>query len=87
MECAERGLLGSDELGDLDLRFGNGAAMVKTVELIARREGIGDLLAEGVARAAARIGKGSSAFAMVAGGRDWRCTWPGKSPPWVWDTP
>ena len=44
--------------------------MVKAVELIASREGIGDLLAEGVARAAARIGKGGSAFAMVAGGQE-----------------
>jgi len=38
--------------------------MVKVIDLIARREGIGDLLAEGAARAAQKIGKGASEFAM-----------------------
>jgi aldehyde:ferredoxin oxidoreductase len=52
MECFERGIIGFEETGGLELRFGNGAALVETVDMIAHREGIGDLLAEGPARAA-----------------------------------
>jgi len=43
----------------IELRFGNDEAMLEIIELIARRQGIGDLLAEGTARAAQRIGGGS----------------------------
>jgi aldehyde:ferredoxin oxidoreductase len=39
--------------------------MMKMVEMIGKREGIGDLLAEGSARAAAKIGKGAEQYAMV----------------------
>ncbi len=64
MECFENGLLTRADTGGMDLRFGNAGAMLKTIDLIARREGIGDLLAEGVARAAKQIGGGAAAFAM-----------------------
>lgn len=70
MECRDRGLLREQELEEVDLRFGNGEAVVQAVERIARRKGIGDLLAEGVVRAAERIGGGASAFAMAAGGQE-----------------
>jgi aldehyde:ferredoxin oxidoreductase len=43
----------------MDLRFGNADAMVKLTEMIAKREGFGDLLAEGSARAAAKVGNGA----------------------------
>ena len=58
MECVERGLL--DEPW---LTFGSGDAMLKAIELIGRREGVGQLLAEGSRRAAETIGQGSIAFA------------------------
>jgi aldehyde:ferredoxin oxidoreductase len=64
MECVERGLLKQEELEDLDLRFGKHAAMVEMIRRIGYREGIGDILAEGVRRAADRIGKGSQNFVM-----------------------
>lgn len=73
MECRERGLIEQSELtgmDGLDLRFGNGPAVVRAVELIARREGIGDLLAEGVRRMARRIGQGSEEFAMETHGQE-----------------
>jgi aldehyde:ferredoxin oxidoreductase len=59
MECAERGLLHRN-----DLRFGGGMALLSIIEQIARREGLGDLLAEGSRRAAAELGGGSSEWAM-----------------------
>ncbi|MEW6032599.1 MAG: aldehyde ferredoxin oxidoreductase family protein [Bacillota bacterium] len=70
MECFEEGLLGKDDTGGLELRFGSGAAMVEMVGRIARREGLGDLLAEGVARAAARLGGRAPELAMHVKGQE-----------------
>ena len=58
MECVERGWL--DEPW---LTFGRGEAMLRAVELVGRREGLGNLLAEGSRRAAQTIGHESLAFA------------------------
>lgn len=68
MECFENGLLTVRDTGGIELRFGNHEAMLKVIDLIARREGIGDLLAEGTLRAAARIGHGAERFAMQVKG-------------------
>ncbi len=64
MECYERGLLSKSETDGLELNFGNHEAAVALVHKIAKREGLGDLLAEGVKRAAAQLGRGSDQFAM-----------------------
>ncbi len=57
MECYEKGLLKSDEVNGLDLRFGNADALLAALKMIGRREGkLGELLAEGSARAAAKLG-------------------------------
>jgi aldehyde:ferredoxin oxidoreductase len=58
MECAEKGLLKDD-----GLRFGNAEAMLSLLERIGRREGLGDLLAEGTRRAAAVLGGDAPDFA------------------------
>ena len=63
MECVERGLL--DEPW---LTFGSGAALLKAIDLIGAREGLGQLLAEGSRRAAETIGQGSIAFAAQVKG-------------------
>ena len=70
MECYENGLLTKQDTDGLDLRFGNGEAVVALVERIARREGLGDLLAEGSARAAQRIGKGAERFLLTVKGQE-----------------
>lgn len=59
MDCFEQGLITTEDTGGVDLRFGNAVAMVQMVEQIARREGFGDLLADGSDRAAQRIGRGT----------------------------
>jgi len=64
MECYERGLIDGKQTGGLELEFGNHEAMVKMVEKIGLRQDVGDILAEGVKRAAERIGQGSGEFAM-----------------------
>jgi aldehyde:ferredoxin oxidoreductase len=70
MECFENGLLSTGDTNGMELRFGNEEAMLELIGLIARREGIGDLLAEGTARAARRIGGGAEEFAMQVKGLD-----------------
>ena len=64
MEAFEGGLLTKEDTGGVELRFGDAAAMLEMVEMINRRSGIGDLLAEGAAKAARKIGKGAEALAM-----------------------
>ena len=55
MECRERGIpLPGGE--DLDLRFGSGNGLIALMHQIGRREGLGDLLAEGSLRAAKQLG-------------------------------
>jgi len=56
MECYEKGILSRDDLDGLDMRWGNVEAIKAMLEKISRREGIGDLLAEGVKRASEKIG-------------------------------
>ena len=68
MECFENGLLTTKDTDGIELRFGNAEAMLKTIELIARRQGIGDILADGAARAAQKIGKGAMEFAIQVKG-------------------
>jgi aldehyde:ferredoxin oxidoreductase len=58
MECVDRGLLDA-----LWLRFGDGSALLRAVEEIGRREGVGDLLSEGSRRAAMAIGPAALRFA------------------------
>jgi aldehyde:ferredoxin oxidoreductase len=67
-ESFERGLLNPGDVDGLDLRFGGAAALLPAIEKIARREGVGDLLAEGCKRAAALVGGGSDQWAMQVKG-------------------
>ncbi len=68
MECHQRGMLSPEESNGLDLTWGNGDAILSLVHKIAHREGLGDLLADGVKSAAQRLGKGSEQIAMEGKG-------------------
>jgi aldehyde:ferredoxin oxidoreductase len=70
MECYEKGLLTKEDTGGIDLRFGNGDAMVKMVSMIGDRKGLGDLLAEGCMKAAEKIGKGAAEYAVQVKGQE-----------------
>ncbi|MCK5586955.1 aldehyde ferredoxin oxidoreductase C-terminal domain-containing protein, partial [Candidatus Bipolaricaulota bacterium] len=65
MECHENGLLDG---GELDLSWGDGETVVTLIKQIAVREGLGDLLADGVRRAARKIGNGAERYAMEVKG-------------------
>lgn len=69
MECFEKGIITTQDTGGIKLEFGNAEAMVKAVEMIGKREGFGDLLAEGVKIAAEKIGKGAERYAMHVKGQ------------------
>lgn len=64
MELFEKGILGTADTGSLELRFGNHEAMVTLLRLMAFREGIGDILADGTKAAAEEIGRGADKYAM-----------------------
>lgn len=66
MECYEKGLLKDLDINGLDIKFGDADIIFKLIEMIASREGIGDLLAEGSFRASKIIGKGSDSLLMTA---------------------
>lgn len=80
MECFEAGIITAKDTDGIELKFGNGKAMVQMVEMIAKRKGIGDVLAEGVKRAAEQFGNGASEFAMHSKGQEFPMHMPRYKP-------
>ena len=62
MELYEKGILSDKDTGGLKLEFGNDEAVIEMIHRIGRREGLGEILAEGGLRAAQKIGKGSEKY-------------------------
>jgi aldehyde:ferredoxin oxidoreductase len=69
-ECYEEGLLTKEDTGGLELVWGDGQVVVSLIERMIAREGIGDILADGVKVASKRFGKGSEHYAMHVGGQE-----------------
>jgi aldehyde:ferredoxin oxidoreductase len=70
IECYMSGILTKKDTDGLEMKWGNTKAIVEMTEKIARREGFGDVLADGVKKAAEKIGKGSEKYAMHIGGQE-----------------
>jgi len=70
IECFERGLLTEAQIGK-PIRFSDLDSVIHLLEKLAYRDGIGDLLAEGVKVAAQTLGKGSEDFAIHVKGLEW----------------
>lgn len=68
MELNQRGIISSADADGLDLSWGNHETALALMDKMAHREGIGDLLADGIAKAAERLGRGSSDYAMEVKG-------------------
>jgi len=64
MECYENDLISKEDTEGVDLSWGNADTLPILVEKIAKREGIGNILAEGVLKAAEKIGKKAEKFAI-----------------------
>jgi aldehyde:ferredoxin oxidoreductase len=71
MELFERGIITKKDTDGLELGFGNTEVAVKMPRLISMRKGIGDTLAEGVARASKKIGKHSDRYALHSKGQEY----------------
>ena len=63
MECFEKGILTEKDTDGLSLEFGNYESMLTLMEKIAKRQGFGNILADGIIDASKKIGKGSIKFA------------------------
>jgi aldehyde:ferredoxin oxidoreductase len=70
MECRENGAISQADTDGIDLTWGNGQAMIAMLDKIVRREGFGDILADGVKIAAQKIGKGAEKYAIHVGGQE-----------------
>jgi aldehyde:ferredoxin oxidoreductase len=70
MECFEQGILTTSDTDGLELRWGDHAVVMELLGRIARREGFGKVLGEGVQRASEEVGKGSEKFAVHIKGQD-----------------
>jgi len=70
IECYEAGLITHQDTEGIELTWGNHRAIVVMAEKIAKREGFGSVLADGVKQAAKRIGKGSEEFAFHVHGQE-----------------
>ena len=70
MECYEKGLITEKDTGGIDLTWGNHQALVAMTEKMGKREGIGDILADGVQAAARKIGKNAADYAMHVHGQE-----------------
>ena len=70
MECYEKGIITKDDTEGIDLTWGNGAAMIEILTKMISRDGIGDILADGVRVASQRIGKGAEHCAVEVGGQE-----------------
>lgn len=70
MECFEKGILTRKDTGGLTYDWGDADLLVRSVEMIAEREGFGDVLAEGVARMSECFGPDSQPFALTVKGQE-----------------
>jgi len=71
MELYETKVLSKKDVNGLDLRFGNESAYAKMPEIIAKRQGIGNTLADGGKRAAKKIGKGAEKLVVEVKGMEY----------------
>ncbi|MDX1436325.1 MAG: aldehyde ferredoxin oxidoreductase family protein [Anaerolineales bacterium] len=71
IDCYQHGLISKQDTGGLALHWGDPGLLLQLIEMIAHREGIGDLLAEGAVRAARQFGAEAEALAAHGKGLEW----------------
>jgi aldehyde:ferredoxin oxidoreductase len=70
VECYENGLITKEDTDGLELRWGSADGIIEMLHRIGKREGIGDLFADGIRRAAEKLGPRAEPFAMEVGGEE-----------------
>jgi aldehyde:ferredoxin oxidoreductase len=68
IECFESGAISAEDTGGVALKWGDAEAMIAMLEMTLKREGFGDVLAEGSALAAEKIGNGAEGYVMAVKG-------------------
>jgi len=71
MECLEKKIISEKDTGDLAIKFGDEDTVIRLVEMIANREGFGDVLAEGSKRIAEMFGTEAEKIAVQTKGVEW----------------
>ncbi len=67
MECYEKGLITKEDLGGLELNWGDPDALIACIELITKKQHLGALLSQGTKRASQEI-EGSENFSVTVKG-------------------
>jgi aldehyde:ferredoxin oxidoreductase len=81
MECREKQILTKEDMDGIDMSWGNGEAIMAMMNKICYRDGFGDILAEGIMRAAMKIGGKATDMAIYTmkgntpRGHDHRAVW------------
>jgi aldehyde:ferredoxin oxidoreductase len=70
IECYEKGLIKKKDTGGIEMKWGNHRALVAMMEKMGKREGFGDVIADGVKKAAERIGKDAGEYAIHIQGQE-----------------
>jgi aldehyde:ferredoxin oxidoreductase len=70
MECFEQGILTAEDTGGLEYRWGDADLLVQSVEMIAKRAGFGDIMADGVARMSRRLGQATESLNLTVKGQE-----------------
>ncbi|MGB9595331.1 MAG: aldehyde ferredoxin oxidoreductase family protein [Candidatus Poribacteria bacterium] len=70
IECYENGLITKNDTDGIELKWGNAEAIVAMTEKLAKREGFGNILADGAKIAANKIGKGAEQYAVHVAGQE-----------------
>jgi aldehyde:ferredoxin oxidoreductase len=73
IECYENNIINKEETEGIELTWGNAPAIIRMLDKLARREGFGNVLADGVMSAAKQIGRGADKYAMHIGGEEPGC--------------
>ncbi|MFQ6043226.1 MAG: aldehyde ferredoxin oxidoreductase family protein [Candidatus Poribacteria bacterium] len=70
IECYENGIITKEDTDGIELKWGDAEGIIAMTEKVAKREGLGDILADGVKVASEKIGKGSEEYAIHIGGEE-----------------
>ncbi|OGN99060.1 MAG: hypothetical protein A2Y89_05460 [Chloroflexi bacterium RBG_13_51_18] len=70
LECYDKGIITKKDTG-MEMKWGDPKAIIAMTEKMAKREGFGDILADGVKKAAEKIGKGAEKYAIHIGGQEY----------------
>jgi len=82
MECYQRGIIGQEETGGLELKWGNARVVLELIDQIAHAKGFGKFLGQGVKKCAQAMGRDAEKYALHVKGLETVATDPRGQPSW-----